>query len=71
MPTSHWTVIIFCNNKILILQNLEEEHERKVQDEEKVLEQLRNRRNMLLSRQEDNIKKIRDLGSLPSEAFET
>lgn len=64
-------MIIFCNNKILILQNLEEEHERKVQDEEKVLEQLRNRRNMLLSRQEDNIKKIRDLGSLPSEAFET
>ena len=53
------------------MQNLEEDYERMLQDEAKDLEQLLNRRNLLLSKQEDSMKKIKDLGSLPSDAFET
>ncbi|KRY03335.1 Structural maintenance of chromosomes protein 3, partial [Trichinella patagoniensis] len=34
------------------------------------LEQLLNKRNLFLSKQDDCKKKIRDLGSLPSDAFE-
>lgn len=53
------------------MQTLEENYERTLQDEAKDLEQLLNKRNILLSKQEDCMKKIRDLGSLPSDAFET
>ena len=61
-----------CNyNAYFTMQNLEEDYERMLQDEAKDLEQLLNRRNLLLSKQEDSVKKIRDLGSLPSDAFET
>ncbi|XP_020691246.1 structural maintenance of chromosomes protein 3 [Dendrobium catenatum] len=48
----------------------EEEYERTLQDEAKDLEQLLNKRNLLMSKQDDCKKKIRDLGSLPSDAFE-
>ncbi|XP_074570435.1 structural maintenance of chromosomes protein 3 [Curcuma longa] len=50
---------------------LEEKYERTLQDEAKELEQLLSKRNILLSKQEDFMKKIRDLGSLPSDAFDT
>lgn len=53
------------------LKTLEENYERTLQDEAKDLEQLLNKRNILLAKQEDCMKKIRDLGSLPSDAFET
>ncbi|XP_020250621.1 structural maintenance of chromosomes protein 3 isoform X1 [Asparagus officinalis] len=53
------------------LKTLEEDYERTLQDEAKDLEQLLNKRNILLSKQEDCMKKIRDLGSLPSDAFDT
>ncbi|XP_026666016.2 structural maintenance of chromosomes protein 3 isoform X2 [Phoenix dactylifera] len=52
------------------LKTLEENYERTLQDEAKDLEQLLNKRNILLAKQEDCMKKIRDLGSLPSDAFE-
>ncbi|XP_077226004.1 structural maintenance of chromosomes (SMC) family protein [Tasmannia lanceolata] len=53
------------------LKALEDNYESTIQDEAKELEQLLNKRNILLARQEDYMKKIRDLGSLPSDAFET
>ncbi|XP_010925132.1 structural maintenance of chromosomes protein 3 [Elaeis guineensis] len=53
------------------LKTLEENYERTLQDEAKDLEQLLNKRNILHAKQEDCMKKIRDLGSLPSDAFET
>lgn len=60
----------FCY-MILVCQMLEEKYERTLQDEAKELEQLLSKRNILLSKQEDFMKKIRDLGSLPSDAFDT
>jgi structural maintenance of chromosome 3 (chondroitin sulfate proteoglycan 6) len=54
----------------LWLQALEANYERTLQDEAKDLEQLLNRRNILHVKREDLMKKIRDLGSLPSDAFE-
>lgn len=53
------------------LKALEDEHAKVLQDEEKELEQLMSKRNIHLTKQEDCTKKIRDLGSLPSDAFET
>ncbi|XP_058098866.1 structural maintenance of chromosomes protein 3 [Magnolia sinica] len=52
------------------LKALEDNYERTLQDEAKELEQLVNKRTILLQRQEDFMKKIRDLGSLPSDAFD-
>lgn len=56
-----------CN---LCLKGLEDKYELTLQDEAKDLEQLLNRRNLLHVKREDLMKKIRDLGSLPSDAFE-
>lgn len=53
-----------------LLQALEDTYQRTLQDEAKDLEQLLNRRNLLQVKREDLMKKIRDLGSLPSDAFE-
>lgn len=53
------------------LKTLEENYESTIQDEAKELEQLLNRRNIIVSKQEDCKKNIRDLGSLPSDAFDT
>lgn len=44
--------------------------EQTVQDGAKDLEQLMNSRNTHLAKQEECMKKIRDLGSLPADAFE-
>ena len=52
------------------MQNLEDEYERTLQDEAKELEQLLSKRNMLLAKQEEYSKKIRELGPLSSDAFE-
>eukprot|EP00249_Psilotum_nudum_P021227 c28024_g1_i1 orf=174-3791(+) len=52
------------------LKALEDNYERTLQDEAKDLEQLLNKRNLLQAKREDLMKKIRDLGSLPSDAFE-
>lgn len=62
---------LFSRHKICdSWQATEEEYERTLQDEAKDLEQLLNKRNLFLSKQDDCKKKIRDLGSLPSDAFE-
>eukprot|EP00850_Spirogloea_muscicola_P019286 SM000187S03903 [mRNA] locus=s187:97887:106614:- [translate_table: standard] len=52
------------------IKSLEDAYERSVQDERKELEQLVNRRSLLLQKKDDLTRKIRDLGSLPSDAFE-
>ncbi|XP_062026353.1 structural maintenance of chromosomes protein 3-like isoform X2 [Rosa rugosa] len=53
------------------LKNLEDNYERTLQDEAKQLEQLLSKRNMYLAKQEEYSKKIRELGALSSDAFET
>lgn len=50
---------------------MEDEYEKKLQDDARELEQLLNKRNVLLAKQEDYSKKIRELGPLSSDAFET
>lgn len=47
-----------------------EEDERVIQDEGKELEALRNKRNLYQTQRENLNKKIRDLGSLPQEAYQ-
>ncbi|OVA00519.1 RecF/RecN/SMC [Macleaya cordata] len=51
------------------LKDLEDKYEQTLQDEVKDLEQLLSKRNTLLAKQDGCMKKIRDLGSLPSDAF--
>ncbi|KAF4374153.1 hypothetical protein G4B88_020545 [Cannabis sativa] len=53
------------------LKNLEDNYERTLQDEAKELEQLLSKRNMFLAKQEEFSRKIRELGPLSSDAFET
>uniref|UniRef100_A0A0D3F0B5 SMC hinge domain-containing protein n=1 Tax=Oryza barthii TaxID=65489 RepID=A0A0D3F0B5_9ORYZ len=53
------------------LKALEANLEQTVQDGAKDLEQLMSSRSMHLAKQEECMKKIRDLGSLPADAFET
>lgn len=57
-------------NNSLYSQGLEDKYELTLQDESKDLEQLLSTRNLLHAKREDLMKKIRDLGSLPSDAFE-
>ncbi|KAL6851888.1 hypothetical protein ACP4OV_002998 [Aristida adscensionis] len=52
------------------LKTLEASLEQTVQDGAKDLEQLMNSRSIHLAKQEECMKKIRDLGSLPADAFE-
>ncbi|WCJ28438.1 Structural maintenance of chromosomes protein 3 [Euphorbia peplus] len=53
------------------LQALEENYDRTLQDEAKELEQLLSKRNLLQAKQEEYTNKIRELGPLSSDAFET
>ncbi|XP_048323883.2 structural maintenance of chromosomes protein 3 [Ziziphus jujuba] len=53
------------------LKNLEDNYERTLQDEAKELEQLLSKRNIFLAKQDEYSKKIRELGPLSSDAFET
>ncbi|MBA0622639.1 hypothetical protein Godav_008165, partial [Gossypium davidsonii] len=53
------------------LKGLEDAYERTLQDEAKELEQLLSKRSNLLAKQEEYSKKIRELGPLSSDAFET
>lgn len=53
------------------MQSLEEEYERKLQEEAKELEQLLSKKNTYTAKEEEYSKKIRDLGPLISDAFET
>lgn len=53
-----------------IIQAREDNYESARQDETKEFDQLLKKRNILLARQEDYMKKIRDIGVLPADAFE-
>ncbi|CAA0841357.1 Structural maintenance of chromosomes protein 3 [Striga hermonthica] len=53
------------------LKSKEDEHKATVQDVAKELELLLSKKNMYLAKQEECTKKIRDLGPLSSDAFET
>ena len=53
------------------MQNLEDSYENTLQDEAKELEQMLSERNIYLAKQEEYSKKIRELGALSSDAFET
>ncbi|XVF47055.1 hypothetical protein PTKIN_Ptkin03bG0078400 [Pterospermum kingtungense] len=53
------------------LKGLEDAYERTLQDEAKELEQLLSLRSNLIAKQEEYSKKIRELGPLSSDAFET
>ncbi|XP_021715613.1 structural maintenance of chromosomes protein 3-like [Chenopodium quinoa] len=53
------------------LQKLRVDYEKRLQEEAEELEQLISNKNMLLARQEEYSKKIRDLGPLSSDAFDT
>ncbi|KAJ4724659.1 Structural maintenance of chromosomes protein [Melia azedarach] len=53
------------------LKSLEDSNERKLQDDARELEQQLSRRNILLAKQEEYSKKIRELGPLSSDAFDT
>ncbi|MED6109969.1 Structural maintenance of chromosomes protein 3 [Stylosanthes scabra] len=53
------------------LKSLEDEYERKLQEEAKELEQLLSKKNIYAAKEEEYTKKIRELGPLTSDAFET
>ncbi|KAJ7964829.1 Structural maintenance of chromosomes protein [Quillaja saponaria] len=53
------------------LKTLEDNYERTLQDEAKELEQLISKRNIFVAKQEEYSKKIRELGPLSSDAFDT
>ncbi|XP_057441576.1 structural maintenance of chromosomes protein 3-like [Lotus japonicus] len=53
------------------LKSLEDEYERKLQEEAKELEQLLSKKNIYSAKEEEYTKKIRELGPLTSDAFET
>ncbi|KAI3461220.1 hypothetical protein Pfo_017883 [Paulownia fortunei] len=53
------------------LKSLEDEYQSTLQDEAKELEQLLGKKNIYLAKQEEYSKKIRELGPLSSDAFET
>ncbi|KAK2982874.1 hypothetical protein RJ640_009716 [Escallonia rubra] len=53
------------------LKTLEDDYQRTLQDEAKELEQLLSKRSVLLAKQEEYSKKIRELGPLTSDAFQT
>ncbi|RDX88342.1 Structural maintenance of chromosomes protein 3, partial [Mucuna pruriens] len=52
------------------LKSLEDEYERKLQEEAKELEQLLSKKNIYAAKEEEYAKKIRELGPLTSDAFD-
>lgn len=51
-------------------KNMEKDHMDAINHDTKELEKMTNRQGMLLKKKEECMKKIRELGSLPQEAFE-
>jgi len=64
-------VLLVHNDKVIWLQSLEDEYNRKLQEEAKELEQLLDKKNAFSAKEEEYTKKIRELGPLTSDAFET
>jgi structural maintenance of chromosome 3 (chondroitin sulfate proteoglycan 6) len=51
-------------------KNVEREHMERINDDTKELEKITNKQSLLLKKKEECMRKIRELGSLPSDAFE-
>lgn len=51
-------------------RTVEREQQESISEESKQLEKLASKRSLLLNKKEDSMRKIRELGSLPSDAFE-
>lgn len=49
---------------------VEREHQEAINEEAKQMEKLANKRSLLLKKKEESMRKIRELGSLPSDAFD-
>jgi structural maintenance of chromosome 3 (chondroitin sulfate proteoglycan 6) len=58
-------------DKVIWLQSLESEYERKLEEDAKELEELLNKKNTYSAKEEEYTKKIRELGPLTSDAFDT
>ena len=48
----------------------ERDHQERINDDAKDLEKMTNKQSLLLKKKDDCMRKIRELGSLPSDAFE-
>jgi structural maintenance of chromosome 3 (chondroitin sulfate proteoglycan 6) len=64
-------VLFVHNDEVIYLQSLEDEYDRKLQEEAKELEQLLDKKNRYSAKEEEYTKKIKELGPLTSDAFET
>ncbi|ESO00959.1 hypothetical protein HELRODRAFT_157320 [Helobdella robusta] len=51
-------------------KNIEREHQEKINEDTKELEKMTNKQSLLLKKKEECLKKIRELGSLPGDAFD-
>ena len=58
------------SDEVIYLQTLEEEYERKHQEEAKELEELLDRKNSYSAKVEEYTRNIKELGPLTSDAFE-
>ncbi|KRZ34967.1 Structural maintenance of chromosomes protein 3 [Trichinella pseudospiralis] len=58
------------NQQLEMCQNQEREVQAKITEDAKEMEKMANKQSMLLRKKEDTMKKIRELGSLPSDAFD-
>ncbi|KRX76560.1 Structural maintenance of chromosomes protein 3 [Trichinella sp. T6] len=58
------------NQQLEMCQNQERDVQAKITEDAKEMEKMANKQSMLLRKKEDTMKKIRELGSLPSDAFD-
>jgi len=63
-------VLFVHSDEVIYLQTLEEEYERKHQEEAKELEELLDRKNSYSAKVEEYTRNIKELGPLTSDAFE-
>lgn len=64
-------MLLVHNDEGFWLQTSVDEYEKKLQEEAKQLEQLLSKRNIYSAKEEEYAKKIRELGPLTSDAFES
>jgi len=63
-------VLFVHSDEVIYLQTLEEEYERKHQEEAKELEKLLDKKNSYSAKVEEYTRNIKELGPLTSDAFE-
>jgi len=64
-------VLLRLNDEVIWLQSMEEEYNRRHQEEAKELEQLLAKKSEFSAKEEKYTKKIKELGPLTSDAFES